>query len=85
MARTKQKKVGLVEAKKHAPNVPGDTCPTIDYIQEMLDQLVDRNKGDTWSLTQREIINQALEYIRSANHELRESSKYWYDQCKKVA
>lgn len=85
MARTKQKKVGLVEAKKHAPNVPGDTCPTIDYIQEMLDQLVERNKGDTWSLTQREIINQALEYIRSANHELRESSKYWYDQYKEVA
>jgi len=85
MARTKQKKVDLVNAKKHAPNVPGDTCPTIDYVQEMLDQLVERNKDDTWSMTQREIINQALEYIRSANHELRNSSKYWYDQCKKVA
>ena len=85
MARTKQKKVDLVEAKKHAPNLPGDTCPTIDCVQEMLDELVERNKGDTWSLTQREVINQALEYIRSANHELRESSKYWYDQCKKVA
>ena len=85
MARAKQKKVDLVNAKKHAPNVPGDTCPTIDYVQEMLDQLVERNKGDTWSLTQREVINQALEYVRSANHELRNSSKYWYDQCKKVA
>ena len=85
MARTKQKKVDLVNAKKHAPNVPGNTCPTIDYVQEMLDQLVERNKGDTWSLTQREVINQALEYVRSANHELRNSSKYWYDQCKKVA
>ena len=85
MARAKQKKVDLVNAKKHAPNVPGDTCPTIDYVQEMLDQLVERNKDDTWSMTQREVINQALEYVRSANHELRNSSKYWYDQCKKVA
>jgi len=85
MARTKQKKVDLVNAKKHAPNVPGDTCPTIDYVQEMIDQLVARNKDDTWSLTQREVINNALEYVRSATHELRNSSKYWYDQYKKVA
>ncbi len=85
MARAKQKKVDLVNAKKHAPNVPGDTCPTIDYVQEMLDQLVERNKDDTWSLTQREVINNALEYVRCANKELRDSSKYWYDQCKKVA
>ena len=85
MARARQKKLDLVSAKQNAPNVPGDTCPTINYVQEMLDQLVERNKGDTWSLTQREVINQALEYVRSANHELRNSSKYWYDQCKKVA
>tara|TARA_Y100000782_G_scaffold112582_1_gene143135 strand:+ start:836 stop:1093 length:258 start_codon:yes stop_codon:yes gene_type:complete len=85
MARARQKKLDLVSAKQHAPNVPGDTCPTINYVQEMLDQLIDRNREDTWSLTQRDVINNALEYVRSANQELRDSSKYWYDQCKKVA
>ena len=82
---TRQKKVNLVSAKQHAPSVPGDTCPTINYVQEMIDQLIERNKDDVWSLTQRDAINNALEYVRSSNQELRNSSKYWYDQCKKVA
>ena len=82
---TRQKKVNLVSAKQNAPSVPGATCPTINYVQEMIDQLIDRNKDDVWSLTQRDAINNALEYVRSSNQELRNSSKYWYDQCKKVA
>ena len=67
---TRQKKMNLVSAKQNAPSVPGDTCPTINYVQEMIDQLIDRNKDDVWSLTQRDVINQALEYVRSANQEL---------------
>ena len=82
---SRQKKVDLASAKQTAPSVPGDTCPTINYVQEMIDQLIDRNKDDIWSLTQRDAINNALEYVRSSNQELRNSSKYWYDQCKKVA
>ena len=82
---TRQKKMNLVSAKQNAPSVPGDTCHTINYVQEMIDQLIDRNKDDVWSLTQRDVINNAHEYVRSANQELRNSSKYWYDQCKKVA
>ena len=82
---SRQKKVDLTSAKQTAPSVPGDTCPTINYVQEMIDQLIDRNKDDIWSLTQRDAINNALEYVRSSNQELRNSSKYWYDQCKKVA
>ena len=82
---SRQKKVDLASAKQNAPSVPGDTCATINYVQEMIDQLIDRNKDDVWSLTQRDAINNALEYVRSSNQELRNSSKYWYDQCKKVA
>ena len=82
---SRQKKVDLASAIQNAPSVPGDTCPTINYVQEMIDQLIDRNKDDIWSLTQRDAINNALEYVRSSNQELRNSSKYWYDQCKKVA
>ena len=82
---SRQKKVDLASAKQNAPSVPGDTCPTINYVQEMIDQLIDRNKDDIWSLTQRDAINNALEYVRSSNQELSNSSKYWYDQCKKFA
>ena len=51
----------------------------------MMNQLVERHEDDVWMEIQKEVINQALEYLRSANEELRASSKYWYDQCKKVA
>ena len=54
---TRQKKVNLVSAKQNAPSVPGDTCPTINYVQEMIDQLIDRNKDDIWSLTQLSLIH----------------------------
>ena len=73
---TRQKKMNLVSAKQNAPSVPGDTCPTINYVQEMIDQLIDRNKDDVWSLTQRDV--KMLDGKKS-------ESKYWYDQCKKVA
>ena len=48
---TRQKKVNLVSAKQNAPSVPGDTCPTINYVQEMIDQLIERNKDDAVSYT----------------------------------
>ena len=83
MARTR--KPNLERLKQNAPNVPGDTCPTFNYVQEMLNQLVERHEGDAWMEVQKEVINQALEYLRSANEELRASSKYWYEQCKKIA
>tara|TARA_B100000953_G_scaffold285558_1_gene266256 strand:+ start:124 stop:375 length:252 start_codon:yes stop_codon:yes gene_type:complete len=81
----KNKRTKIVKAKESAPDVPGDTCPTIDYVQEMIGQLVDRADGDLWCNTQLEMVNTALEYVRSSNQELRDSSKYWYNQYKKVA
>ena len=67
----KRKKIDL--AKKGAPRVPGDTCPSINYVQEVLEQITDRTDDD-WAFKQRSIANDILEYIRDSNEELRNSS-----------
>ena len=81
--RKSVKRVKIDNAKLSAPNVPGYTCPSIDYVQELLEQISDR--GDTWAKTQSNIAKDVLEYIRESNNELRSSSKYWYDKYKDAA
>ena len=78
----KQRKIGL--AKKHAPTVPGETCPSIDYVQEVFDQIVVRTDDD-WAKKQYRLALGVLEYIRDSNHELRQSSYYWYKKYKASA
>jgi len=84
MARISEKKMSsqlkIDNAKASAPNVPGDTCPTINYDQEIIDQIAER--GDEWGSKQSEVVKELLEYVRDSNFELRNSSKYWYDKYK---
>jgi|TARA_R100001377_G_scaffold40067_1_gene22382 hypothetical protein len=84
MARISEKKMSsqlkIDNAKASAPNVPGDTCPTINYVQEIIDQIAER--GDEWGSKQSEVVKELLEYVRDSNFELRNSSKYWYDKYK---
>ena len=77
----KQKKIDI--AKVGAPKVPGDTCPSIDYIQDIIDQIA--NRGDKWAVKQAAVIREVLEYVRESNDELRSSSRYWYDKYKDAA
>ena len=83
MPKVSAKRVKIDAAKAAAPNVPGDTCPSINYVQEIVGQIADR--GDDWSENQAGYINDLLEYVRDANFELRKSSKYWYDKYKEAA
>ena len=87
MARISEKKMSsqlkIDNAKASAPNVPGDTCPTINYVQEIIDQIAER--GDEWGSKQSEVVKELLEYVRDSNFELRNSSKYWYDKYKEAA
>ena len=82
-AATIEKRMKIDVAKASAPNVPGDTCPSIDYVQEIIEQIADRS--DDWGGKQVMVITQLLEYVRDANFELRNSSKYWYDKYKDAA
>ena len=83
MPKVSAKREKINVAKLGAPKVPGDTCPSINYVQEIVGQIADR--GDDWSEKQAGYINDLLEYVRDANFELRKSSKYWYDKYKEAA
>ena len=82
MPKVSAKREKINAAKSGAPKVPGDTCPSINYVQEIVGQIAER--GDDWSEKQADYINDILEYIRDANFELRNSSKYWYDKYKEA-
>tara|TARA_Y100001963_G_scaffold84308_1_gene116896 strand:- start:149 stop:397 length:249 start_codon:yes stop_codon:yes gene_type:complete len=77
------KQTRIENAKKKAPSVPGYTCPSIDYAQEIIDQIA--NRGDDWAEKQSDVVKDVLEYVRASNDELRESSKYWYKKFKEAA
>ena len=83
MPNVSAKREKINAAKSGAPKVPGDTCPSINYVQEIVGQIAER--GDDWSEKQAGYINDLLEYVRDANFELRKSSKYWYDKYKEAA
>ena len=83
MTKVSAKREKINAAKSGAPKVPGDTCPSINYVQEIVGQIAER--GDDWAEQQAGYINDLLEYVRDANFELRKSSKYWYDKYKEAA
>ena len=83
MPRISAKQLKINAAKNSAPHVPGITCPSIDYVLELLGQISDR--GDDWAEKQADVACRVLEYIRESNDELRTSSHYWYKEFKKVA
>ena len=83
MPKVSAKREKIDVAKLGAPKVPGDTCPSINYVQEIVGQIADR--GDDWSEKQAGYVNDLLEYVRESNEELRRSSKYWYDKYKEAA
>ena len=83
MPKVSAKRMKIETAKLSAPKVPGDTCPSIDYVQEIISQIAER--GDEWADKQAVVINDLLEYVRDSNFELRKSSKYWYDKYKDAA
>ena len=80
MPKVSAKRMKIDAAKLSAPKVPGNTCPSIDYVQDIIDQIADR--GDDWSVKQANVIRDVMEYVRESNEELRQSSYYWYNKYK---
>ena len=84
MPKASAKQNRINDAKKRAPNVPGDTCPSINYVQNILEQISEQSKDD-WTGKQVDVVNGVLEYVRESNEELRLSSYYWYRKYKASA
>jgi|TARA_Y100000289_G_scaffold62654_1_gene72171 hypothetical protein len=74
------KKTKLEEFKENAPEIPTNTCPYIDFIQEILKEIGD--ESDSIFIEKKiELADSMLEYIREANDSLRKGSIYWYQKC----
>lgn len=70
---------------KKIPFVPPNTCPYIDRVIELVNDMeeLNNNNNEDWNNTLATLIKAHLEYIRSANEKLRESGRYWHEECKK--
>jgi hypothetical protein len=71
----------LSKLKQSAPEIPTNTCPYIDFIEEIIKEVID--ECDSSFIEQKlELAISALEYVRESNDALRQSSKYWYNKLK---
>lgn len=83
MARITEKSKRVQQVKAGAPDIPPNTCPYIDFVLNF----VENEKFGTSKIDEQRktLIIDTLEYIREANDSLRKSSKFWYDEYKKIA
>ena len=71
----------LSKLRESAPEIPTNTCPYIDFIQEIIKEVID--ECDSSFIEQKlELAISTLEYVRESNDALRQSSKYWYNKIK---
>ena len=73
------------QLKNDSPGIPPDTCPYLDHILEIVEdlELLAKNNKTEIAAQLQELIRHEIEYIRSVNATLRTSSKYWYDHHKR--
>jgi len=71
----------LNKFKQAAPEIPTNTCPYIDFIQEIIKEVIDECES-TLTEQKLELAISALEYVRESNDALRQNSKYWYNKIK---
>lgn len=68
---------------EEAPEIPTNTCPYIDFIQEILKEA--RDESASAFVDQKLILaDSMLEYVRQSNESLRQSSHYWYNKFKYI-
>lgn len=84
MARSTEKLNRIELVKKRAPKVPPNTCPYINFVIEVLEEQM-KYSDDKCDELRKSTLIETLEYIRRANETLRASSKYWYEEYKKIA
>lgn len=69
----------IEEYREKAPEIPTNTCPYIDFIQEIFKEIVDET--DSVMIEKKaELASVALEYIRESNDLLRSGGTYWYQK-----
>jgi len=77
------RKKTLSDYKNGAPELPTNTCPYIDFIKDIIEEV----KDETASQLIREkldLANNTLEYIRISNEQLRQNGFYWFNKFKNL-
>lgn len=70
----------LAKLKENAPEIPTDTCPYINFVQEIIKEMQDEINSQ-FIAKKLNLMEELLEYLRESNESLRESSRYWYLKC----
>lgn len=80
-----------VKDKSNSPGVPPNSCPYIDMIKTILDNMSEayerlHEKGEHQPKLDdmKQLADDHLEYIRRTNECLRDNSAYWYNKYKKL-
>jgi FtsZ-binding cell division protein ZapB len=73
----------LTQYKQGAPEIPTNTCPYVDFLQEIIKEIKDE-KSSTFLEQKLYLADSLLEYIRQSNDSLRQSSHYWYSKFKSI-
>ena len=77
------RKKTLDDYKKDAPEIPTNTCPYIDFVKEIIEEVKDESYSQLVK-EKLELANNTLEYIRVSNEQLRQSSHYWFIKFKNI-
>lgn len=67
----------LQKIKDESPQIPGNTCPYIDFLKDVLIEIKDESP-DEFIEKKVELCDSLLEYIRDSNDSLRRNGNYWY-------
>lgn len=63
--------------------MPNNTCPYIDFVKEIINEVKDDSDSQL-TKEKLELANNALEYVRLSNEQLRQSSHYWFIKFKNL-
>jgi hypothetical protein len=80
-----------LDAKRHSPGVPPNSCPYIDMTKTIIDDLAaayerlyEKGEHQPKFDDMKTLADDMLEYIRRANECLRDNSAYWYNKYKQT-
>ena len=87
-SRQEKERIRL-DAKRHSPGVPPNSCPYIDMTKTIIDDLAaayerlyEKGEHQPKFDDMKALADDMLEYIRRANECLRDNSAYWYNKYK---
>ena len=87
----KQRENVRLSDKRSSPGVPPNTCPYVDVVKTMIDDMSDAyerlyENGEHQPKFDdiKKMADDTLEYIRRANECLRDNSLYWYNKYKQL-